>query len=74
MEKYMHQDAFITVALAGFEGSINMVRGKIVSEDGEFLEIEMDPKQPYGAGTMYYKKISGKMLLNKKYLISVVLI
>ena len=74
MEKYMHQDAFITVAFAGFEGSINMVRGKIVSEDGEFLEIEMDPKQPYGAGTMYYKKILGKMLLNKKYLISVVLI
>lgn len=65
MEKYMHKDAEISIAFA----DPVLLAGKIVNDDGDFLEIELDEKQTGG----YYKNTSGKMLLNKKYLISVVL-
>ena len=75
MEQFMNRDALISLALAGYDGSANMVRGKIVREDGDFIEIELNEKQPYTTGLMmYYKKTSGKMLFNKKYLISVCLL
>ena len=70
----MNKDALISLALAGYDGSASMVRGKIVRVDGDFIEIELNEKQPYTTGLMMYcKKTSGKMLFNKKYLISVCL-
>ena len=74
MEQFMNKDALISLALAGYDGSSIIVRGKIVSVDGDFIEIELNEKQSWTTGPMmYYKKTSGKMLFNKKYLISVCL-
>ena len=75
MEQFINKDALISLALAGDDGSADIVRGKIVRVDGDFIEIELDEKQSFTRGLimMYYKKTSGKMLLNKKYLISVCL-
>ena len=75
MEQFMHKDALISLALAGYDGSSIIVRGKIVSVDGDFIEIELNEKQSCSTTgpMMYYKKTSGKMLFNKKYLISVCL-
>ena len=71
MEQFMHRDAIISVAFAGREGSDALFMGKIINIHDDFLEIQLDEKQPYMVGN--YKKTSGKMLLNKKYLVSIVL-
>ena len=71
MEQFMHRDAIISVAFAGSEGSDALFVGKIINIHDDFLEIQLDEKQPYIVA--YYKKTSGKMLLNKKYLVSIVL-
>lgn len=71
MEQFMHRDAMISVAFAGTEGSNYLFKGKIINIYDDFLEIQLDEKQPYIVA--YYKKTSGKMLLNKKYLVSIVL-
>ena len=71
MEQFMHRDAIISVAFAGIEGSDALFVGKIIDIHDDFLEIQLDEKQPYMVAN--YKKTSGKMLLNKKYLVSIVL-
>ena len=71
MEQFMHRDAIISVAFAGTEGSDALFVGKIININDDFLEIQLDEKQPYMVSN--YKKTSGKMLLNKKYLVSIIL-
>ena len=71
MEQFMHRDAIISVAFAGSEGSDALYVGKIINIHDDFLEIQLDEKQPFTVA--YYKKTAGKMLLNKKYLVSIVL-
>ena len=75
MESYLNKDAMIIISFGngGSGGSCPLeVVGKIKKFDSDFIEIEFDPShQPLRA---LLKNTSGKMLVNKKYLNSVILL
>lgn len=75
IEKYLNQEAEICIAFANWGGGGSVPRnvvGKITNMDNEFVEITFDPKAKQNAP--YFKNTSGKMLVKKEYIISVVLL
>lgn len=72
IENYLNKEAKISIAFSyktGY-GIPQKIYGKVVRVNDEYIEIEFDPKKNNGQ----IKKTSGKMLVRKQYVISIVLI
>lgn len=75
INNYLNQDAIITIAFSGYgaggTGSLDIC-GKITSADNDFISIEYDPNRK--ENKFYLKNTSGKMLINKQFLTSIILL
>ena len=75
MENYLNKDAIIAIAFSGYwaggNGTID-VYGKITASDNEFVSIEHDPNRK--ENKLRTKNTSGTMMVNKQYLVSVILL
>lgn len=75
IENYLNKEAKIQIAFSswGSGGSApHTIVGKITNIDKDFVNIELDPT--HKDNKIRFKNTSGKMLLKKEYLISVVLL
>lgn len=75
IENYLNKEAEITIAFYNWTsgGSApKTIVGKITNIDKEFVNIEFDPN--HKENRLRLKNTSGKMLLKREYLISVVLL
>ena len=75
MEKYLNKDAIITIAFSGFRAGDNGSRdvyGKITAWDNDLIYINYDPDRK--EHKIFMKNTSGTMIVNKQYLVSVVLL
>ena len=75
IENYLNKEAKITIAFAswvsGGAAPYTFV-GKITHIDKDFVNIEFDPE--HKDNRIRFKNTSGKMLLKREYLLSVVLL
>ena len=75
IEKYLNQEAEITIAFSrgSSGGSIpNFITGKVINVNDEYVEIELNPSNK--ANSTWLRKTSGKMIVRKEYIISIVLL
>ena len=75
MKDFLNKDAIINIAFSGYGvagyGSLD-VYGQITSIENDMISISYDPNRKENRHRM--KNTSGKMLINKQYLVSVTLL
>jgi hypothetical protein len=74
MENYLNKDAIITIFFADYHyygAKPQQVIGKIINIYNDFVSIEFDPNRKENKSI---KNFSGQMLVNKQYLISVIVL
>ena len=76
IKNYLNKDALITIAFAyytidGGTAPLSII-GKVTNFDDVYASIEFDPKQKENKS--YLKITSGKMIVKKEYIISIILL
>ena len=75
IEKYLDQEAQINIAFSnwGSGGSVPVtITGKVINVNDEYVEIKFNPSNK--ANLIPLRKTSGKMIVRKEYIISIVLL